>query len=264
MVGNQKICLLTDLDNTMIYSYRRDIGPDKIEVEPYQGRIVSYMTGFAYNALEQLRSRILFVPVTTRSAAQYRRIRFGQDWTPEYALVSNGATLLVHGQIHEGWKEESLKLMEGCREQLRRAEEVLLRDLSRTLDVRMVDDLFVFTKSSSPQSSMERLREALDTEKVDIASNGVKVYVIPKTLNKGTAVRRFLDFMGKGRCEKIFCAGDSEFDVSFLEKGHVIFCPEALLPSFSPLSLQECEVHGAGEDSVLSDLVVRRLLEEIQ
>ena len=34
----------TDLDNTLIYSYKRDIGDAKRCVEVYQGREISFMT----------------------------------------------------------------------------------------------------------------------------------------------------------------------------------------------------------------------------
>jgi hypothetical protein len=63
-----------DLDNTLIYSYKHDIGSDTVGVERYQGRVISYMTGSSYEMLDQIRKRVLFVPVTTRTVEQYERI----------------------------------------------------------------------------------------------------------------------------------------------------------------------------------------------
>ena len=43
-----------DLDNTLIYSYKHDIGSDTVGVERYQGRVISYMTGSSYEMLDQI------------------------------------------------------------------------------------------------------------------------------------------------------------------------------------------------------------------
>ena len=49
----------TDLDNTIIYSYKHDIGDDKREVELYQGRNISYITGQTYELLKQVKKEYL-------------------------------------------------------------------------------------------------------------------------------------------------------------------------------------------------------------
>jgi len=38
----------TDLDNTMIFSYKHDIGPEKRNVEIYEGREISFITQRQY------------------------------------------------------------------------------------------------------------------------------------------------------------------------------------------------------------------------
>ena len=90
--------LASDLDNTLIYSYKQDIGRDKVLVETMEDKELSFMTRKSWELLRDLREEILFVPVSTRSADQYRRIRFFLDWTPDFALVSNGGTLLTGGR----------------------------------------------------------------------------------------------------------------------------------------------------------------------
>ena len=67
----------SDLDNTLIYSYKHEIGSDKKCVEIYQGREVSYMTNRSCELLRQVRERMLFVPTTTRTVEQYGRVTFG-------------------------------------------------------------------------------------------------------------------------------------------------------------------------------------------
>ena len=65
-----------DLDNTLIYSCRHDIGEEKVCVELYEGREVSFMTKRSLSLLKEVQKKALFVPVTTRTAEQYRRIDF--------------------------------------------------------------------------------------------------------------------------------------------------------------------------------------------
>ena len=64
----------TDLDNTIIYSYKHDIGRDKINVEIYQGREISFITQSTHEYLKNLKENILVVPTSTRTVEQYERI----------------------------------------------------------------------------------------------------------------------------------------------------------------------------------------------
>ena len=57
------------------------------------------------------------------------------------------------------------------------------------------------------------LKTSLDTKYVDVFSNGEKVYVVPQTLNKGTAVDRLRE---KLKPEFVIAAGDSTFDIPML------------------------------------------------
>ena len=67
----------TDLDNTIIYSYKHDIGMRKRNVEFYQGREISYITEETYRLLQQVKNEMLIVPTTTRTLEQYQRIDLG-------------------------------------------------------------------------------------------------------------------------------------------------------------------------------------------
>ena len=75
----------TDLDNTLIYSYRHEIGREKICVELYQGREVSFITKRTWELLQQVKKQVLIIPVTTRTQEQYHRIDL-KIGTPEYEI----------------------------------------------------------------------------------------------------------------------------------------------------------------------------------
>ena len=99
------IAFHTDLDNTLIYSYKHDIGPQKRNVELYQGREISCITEETYHLLQLVKNEMLIVPTTTRTLEQYQRIDLGIGPFP-YALVCNGGVLLVNGVPDEAWYQD--------------------------------------------------------------------------------------------------------------------------------------------------------------
>ena len=109
----------SDLDNTIIYSYKHDIGEDKVGVELYNDRIISFMTGKSYELLKEADRRLLFVPVTTRTPEQYARIDLGVK--PQYALVCNGGMLLKGGVRDEEWYRDSLKMISASEAEMKKA-----------------------------------------------------------------------------------------------------------------------------------------------
>lgn len=214
----------TDLDNTIIFSYKHDIGEKKRCVEIYQGRQISFITDKTFDLLKKIQECVLFVPTTTRTAEQYNRIDLGIG-RPEYALVCNGGILLENGKEDEMWYKESLRMTEHCTDELKCAEKFLTEDNNRCFEVRNIRELFVFTKSKDPVCTVENLKSKLNTQKMDVFSTGIKVYAVPKSLSKGIAIDRLRK---KLNAKKIIAAGDSEFDVSMLKKADIPLAPKEL------------------------------------
>ncbi|MDE6221371.1 MAG: HAD hydrolase family protein [Lachnospiraceae bacterium] len=206
----------TDLDNTLIYSYKHDIGDQKRCVEICQGREISFVTQETYRLLQRLseqKSQVLIVPTTTRTIEQYQRIDLGAGVFP-YALVCNGGVLLVNGKEDKDWYRGSLERIRYCKSELDNALEFLETDTRRNFELRFIKELFVFTKCEESEAVVKDLRKVLNTNVVDVFHNGVKVYVVPKALDKGKAVERFRGYIG---ADYVIAAGDSEFDIPMLE-----------------------------------------------
>lgn len=235
----------SDLDNTLIYSYKRDIGLDKICTEIYKDREVSFMTRSSYELLKEINRKLIFVPTTTRTIEQYNRINLGIG-TPKYALTCNGGILLVDGKMDTRWYEKSLEITANCREELITACEYLERDEYRSMEVRNIQDLFVFTKSSEPEKTIIMLESLLDTSKVDMFQNGVKVYVVPKMLNKGNSVKRLRE---KLNAECLIAAGDSEFDIPLIKEADIGIAPASLRHEFA----LNKKVHIMEDDGIYAD-----------
>ena len=53
------VVFCTDLDNTIIYSYKHDIGDRKRNVELYQGREISFITDKTYDLLRVIKNNII-------------------------------------------------------------------------------------------------------------------------------------------------------------------------------------------------------------
>ncbi len=243
----------TDLDNTMIYSYKHDIGEDKRCVEIYQGREVSFVTNKTARLLKKVSNEVVLVPTTTRTLEQYDRIDLGIG-TPKYALVCNGGVLLVDGEEDDDWYRESLDRVADCQEELARAERILEDDKNRTFEIRNIRSLFVFTKSSEPELSVKALRDALDTEKTDVFYNGVKVYAVPKALGKGAAVKRLRERLGG---DYVISAGDSEFDVPLLNSADTAIAPRDFP---EPEKLGQNAVF-MDKEGIFSEFVLEKVLE---
>lgn len=220
---------LSDLDNTLIYSYKKDIGKEKVLVETKEGKELSFMTKKSIDILCELQKKLYFIPVTTRSVEQYQRIKFSSTWMPSYSLVANGGILLHHNKIVDQWYQDSLQLIESAEDELNRSIKILSEDKTVSFEIRRVDGLFVFTKSGDTKYTLARLREKLDLSLVDTFHNGSKVYVVPKVLNKGAAIARIRK---KYKDSFVIAAGDSLFDVPMLERADLSFVPKNLEQSF--------------------------------
>ena len=213
-----------DLDNTLIYSYKHELNTKKRCVEIYQGREISFMTDATHRLLNEIKNTVSIVPTTTRTMEQYQRIDLGIG-TLDYALVCNGGVLFLHGKEDGSWYEESKKLIADCRNELIFGEELLKKDINRCFEVRNIRDLFLFTKSKNPAASAEYLKKHIDMEKVDVFCNGIKVYIVPRQLNKGNALLRL-----KRRLQAGFAiaAGDSRFDIPMLNQADFAIAPPEL------------------------------------
>lgn len=212
-----KFILFSDLDGTLIFSAKRKQVGD-IVVELKDGEPISCITARQAELFPRLQN---VIPVTTRSVEQYKRIdlaKFG--FAPEYALCDNGGTLLVNGAPDAEWAAWSLEIVRECADELSRFREYLERDPRRCFEVRLVDGLFLFTKSSEPFETLKYLSEGSSCESY---FTGQKVYVVPKRLNKGAAVKKLAKRLG---LREFAAAGDSLMDISMLNTANIAIFPE--------------------------------------
>ena len=210
----EKILFACDLDNTLIHSYKHR-RPDDVCVELYDGREQSFISARALDLLKKISARIFFVPVTTRSIAQYRRIFLAEDFCPRCAVVTNGAFFLEGARQENFLREVAAPYEKELAAQLAAADEKIFSI------ARVVDESFLFLKC----------REEFDAEEISfdtpltVQRTGKKIYLFPPKLNKGEALKLLAK---KFSPEKIFAAGDSEIDLPMLKLADVAFAPKTL------------------------------------
>ena len=245
--------LCTDLDNTIIYSYKHDIGNEKMNVEIYKEREISFISNHTYELLKKVREEFLIIPTSTRTIEQYERINL-KIGTFKYALVCNGSVLLVDGKKDKDWYEESLRLAKPSNLEVKKALEYLENDKRRTFELRYIEDLFVFTKCYKSETVVNELREYLDKNLVNVFNNKEKVYVLPTSLSKGKAIERLRKYL---KAEFIIAAGDSEFDISMVEAADVGLVPYGFKSEFN-IKSDICEM---GKEGLFSEQLLRKCLQ---
>lgn len=248
--------IASDLDNTIIYSYKHNIGEDKRNVEIYEGREISFITDHTYDLLQKIQKKCLLVPITTRSIQQYHRIDLQLGEMP-YALTCNGGILLENGEINREWYEYSLQLISESQGDLQKASLLLEDRQERYFEVRFIENLFVFTKCHEPEQVVSDLKKQLNREFINVFHNGDKVYAVPNKLSKGVAVERLRKLF---KPNKIIAAGDSEFDVSMVQAADLGIVPHGFKKEYN---IEQETIQEASGQRVFSEELLTMCLNEI-
>lgn len=231
-----------DLDNTLIYSYKKR-QDGFICIEMNKGREQGFMSEHTFENFAAMTEKVVFVPVTTRSVEQYRRIIFPNGYTPEYALVSNGATLIRNGKIDENWElvEKDIFCLKNIFDKYHKDK--------RFINCRIVDDVYAFVYCA-PDTNAENLTEELvKSTNLRVERSGRKIYFFPENLSKGNAVGRLQKILC---CDKILSAGDSSMDASMLNVADISLIPD----DFDTSLLTHDKIFKAENDELFSDFVV--------
>ena len=210
-----------DLDRTLIYSAAAAGAVEGLRVvEHLDGAPLSHATPASWELLAELSRRAVVVPVTTRTAAQYGRVRLPA--VPRYALCGNGGVLLADGVRDpewDSWAAETAAQAAPLPELLAPLEAVAGEPWVRT--VRSAEGLFGYLVAQSrgdiPEDWLAATTDAATAAGATLSVQGRKVYVVPAGLSKAAGLLRLRRLLaGEGPAPRLLCAGDSLLDAPML------------------------------------------------
>lgn len=249
--GLDIMIFLSDLDRTMIFSYKRLSPDENLCVEIYNDRQVSFMTHRSAALFTELISKVHFIPITTRSREQYERIVFPEGYIPEYAVIDNGANLLKNGIIDEEWHNDFREIISDAVEELKRCR-VFLESLDDVYyKPKMVDDSFIFAKCYNPYETLSKMSDVVKNTKTEFFRNGEKIYAIPNGISKKSALDKL---RVRFPTEDFIAAGDSLFDYEMLCSADVSIVKYGELSGHVMNGLQISETENDDPDFVLNQL----------
>jgi hydroxymethylpyrimidine pyrophosphatase-like HAD family hydrolase len=242
----------SDLDRTLIYSKRAMLvdmnDQDFVVVEYKNGEPLSYMTSTAIEILKKLAETTIFIPVTTRSIEQYKRIHLFQETIkPEYAITSNGGTVLINGCIDEEWSSHiqlQLKISADKEDILKKFKEIASDDW--ILSTRIADETFYFMvidPTKIPLIKFASFCSWIITQGWTHSVQGRKLYIVPECVNKWSSIEYLKQKSGQSF---VYAAGDSLLDLCLLEKAD-----EAMRPAHGELQVVDSKnIHKTSKSGI--------------
>jgi hypothetical protein len=216
--------IASDLDRTLIYSNTAlaltvpdDQAPRLLCVEVHNGRPLSFLTERAAALIEELTAATDFVPVTTRTRDQYRRVHLPGP-PPRYAICANGGHILVDGRTDRDWHDHVRRTVAtGCAPLAE-----VLDHLVRVADpgwlrkARIAEDLFAYLvveREALPEGWLKELEDWARERGWSVSLQGRKIYAVPVPLTKSAALAEVVRRTGAGQ---VLAAGDSLLDADLL------------------------------------------------
>ena len=218
--------IASDLDRTLIYSRKffPAVPGAELCVEVHDGRPISYMTEAAMAALADLAARYPVVPATTRTIAQYRRVRLPGP-PPRHAVTSNGGRILVDGAPDRGWSEQTAEAIRVGGVGIDEVVEALAPTLPQpwVRNFKVAEGLFcylVVRQELLPGDFVAGWTDWCAPRGWRVSRQGRKIYAVPSVLCKSRAVaevRRRLVAAGELAPDAVLlAAGDGALDAELL------------------------------------------------
>lgn len=208
-----------DLDRTLIYSAAAlllevpdEQAPALVVAEVYQGAPLSFMTRAAETLLAGLDDRACFVPVTTRTVAQYRRVRL--PGAGRWAVTSNGAVILRDGEPDREWSDALRAEIDASSAPLAEIVALLHGTLpvDAVLRVRDAEERFVYAivdRAALTEADVAAFASTLAPLGWTVSLQGRKLYAVPVPIRKERALAAVAERVG---ADRTIAAGDSLLD----------------------------------------------------
>ncbi|WP_027626727.1 HAD family hydrolase [Clostridium lundense] len=210
----------SDLDRTLIYSnffLKPDI-TNTVLVESKAEKQISHMTEKSLKLLNIINKKILFIPTTTRTTEQFKRISIFNNSIPlKYAVVANGAIILKNGLVDLHWQNYILSQMKNLIPPIELIHKCrFFLDSEYVNSYRCCDNSFLYAVLKSyliTSEDFEKLILIANREGYLVTRNTKKVYMIPNFINKWSPIKYIMEIENE---DKLIAAGDSYLDLPLL------------------------------------------------
>lgn len=223
----------SDLDQTLIYSRKAfrlngNNEPDIRLIEMLNGEEISFMTEKAIAQLKEIAANIVFIPVTTRTVAQYARISiFQNDILTKYAITSNGGNIVSAGIVDQDWNRS---IQDRMANECALGQDVLagFNRISHESWVQrghMADNLFhyfIVERDLIPMDELQDFNGWLEQQGWNMSLQGRKIYLVPQVCNKRHAIEHIMSLQEDPH---LVASGDSLLDLCLLEAAEHAIAP---------------------------------------
>lgn len=234
------VLLGTDLDRTIIFSEKfieqnndKNWKDNHICLELYNGNPLSYVSketfDYLYKLLENPYDKNTFIPVTTRSIEQFKRINLISNFP--YAITNNGGIILKYGKPIKEWTD----FINSQRKRLQVSYKEIFKLYAKNPKIyekegKFVDELFLFIKikdltEKEIQDFLNDLEIKLQNTGWNFTLQGRKLYIIPNYIRKDRALLYLAKNHLKDYSNIIITAGDGKLDLDLIEFGDINFIP---------------------------------------
>lgn len=170
----------------------------------------------AISLLRELCEKAMFIPITSRSIAQYRRIVWPAGIEPKFVICANGGVLLCNGKPDTSWGHFcNNKAMLGSYYEK-------LKSDDRLEHCRIVDESYLYLRRKVGAEVEDILALFYGTE-CSVISASDKFYILPPGIDKASSmerIRRYTD------AKLVIAAGDSAADFGMLAEADYAFSLE--------------------------------------
>ncbi|BEP28901.1 HAD family hydrolase [Helicovermis profundi] len=217
----------SDLDQTLIYSHRwiKDTKKEFIAIEKKEDKVISYILSDTLKEIKSIITNNYFIPITTRTLSQYRRINLDDLFTP-YAVVANGGIILINDEIDLEWEKVVKNNLAKCTSyetMLKKAS--FLENEKGFIKFGSADNLFFYMIAEEDifnKNVLNLIKGDFKKNNWRIFDQGRKVYFIPNAITKGRALKYLKE---KLNSTFVVSSGDSLLDISLSEHSDLFMIP---------------------------------------